>query len=242
MSIWVSITHSALPLRSEKKFDPEITIENLKNKLYPLCGTNPQHQRLQLLGENGQVIAELEPGNAPLAAFPIAERIQIHIIDTDPTNSLAALNDVSTVQKFTISEEAYSKRTDNFRNFKQKHLREHTQKQQEAKEEAKKRMEEEEEKQAQLVGAISVGSRCEIGSGTEFPKRGVVQFVGEIEQIHSIRVGVQLDEPVGDCDGRWKNAGSAYFACRPRYGVFVRPSEVQVGDFPEINDEDEDEI
>jgi tubulin-folding cofactor B len=50
-------------------------------------------------------------------------------------------------------------------------------------------------------------------------------------------VGVQLDEPYGTHNGSIK--GYIYFMCTNKYGIFVRPSELEVGDFPE---EDLDEI
>ena len=36
--------------------------------------------------------------------------------------------------------------------------------------------------------------------------------------------------------------GKAYFTCEAKYGVIARPTEVQVGDFPELDLEDVDEI
>ena len=53
---------------------------------------------------------------------------------------------------------------------------------------------------------------------------------------------VMLDEPTGDSNGTYK--GKKYFEAMDKCGAFVRPNELQVGDFPEKDmfDELEDEI
>jgi tubulin-folding cofactor B len=44
---------------------------------------------------------------------------------------------------------------------------------------------------------------------------------------------VELDEPWGNTDG--SITGVAYFECQSKYGIFRRPSEIEVGDFPELD-------
>jgi len=68
-------------------------------------------------------------------------------------------------------------------------------------------------------------------SGTEFPRRGEVKYVGELNGKSGVFVGIQLDEPYGKNNGSVE--GKAYFSCMPKCGIFVRPSAVEVGDFPE---------
>jgi len=91
---------------------------------------------------------------------------------------------------------------------------------------------------------IVVGSRCQVQPGS---RRGVVSYVGtvpELEVSSSYWVGVTFDEPVGKTDGsvvgKQKGDRTAtkkqYFDALPKYGSFVRGNNVEIGNYPEIDD------
>lgn len=87
--------------------------------------------------------------------------------------------------------------------------------------------------------AISVGQRCQILLGS---RRGEVKFVGLVPELApGYWVGIQLDEPTGDSDGKVK--GKQYFEVSggSKFGIFIRPKDANYGDFPPMDDFDEDE-
>ena len=74
-------------------------------------------------------------------------------------------------------------------------------------------------------------------------RRGEIAYVGKVAGMGAgFWLGVRLDEPTGENNGTYK--GKQYFEAMDKCGVFVRPMDLQVGDFPEkdIFDELEDEI
>ena len=84
---------------------------------------------------------------------------------------------------------------------------------------------------------ITVGARCEVKIGA---RRGEVKYVGKVKGLGAgYWLGVLLDEPSGDSDG--KVAGKQYFECPGnKWAVFVRPCEANIGDYPPEDDFDLD--
>ncbi|WFD33324.1 hypothetical protein MCUN1_000137 [Malassezia cuniculi] len=59
---------------------------------------------------------------------------------------------------------------------------------------------------------------------------GEVLFVGQTSFAQGLWVGIHLDERIGKNDGSVQ--GKRYFECEPGYGLFVRPSQVQLEETP----------
>jgi tubulin-folding cofactor B len=77
--------------------------------------------------------------------------------------------------------------------------------------------------------AVILKSRCIIKDARH--KRGIVAFVGTTEFGSGFWIGVHLDEPLGKNNGIVD--GVKYFECKDgSYGVFVRESNLIVGDYP----------
>lgn len=70
-------------------------------------------------------------------------------------------------------------------------------------------------------------------------KRGTVLFNNLTSFQPGYWIGVGLDEPLGTNDGSVD--GERYFQVGEKYGVFVRPDGVIVGDYP-VEDFDMDEF
>ncbi|KAF8548715.1 hypothetical protein OG21DRAFT_1422600 [Imleria badia] len=216
--------------RSERRFDLHITVEQLKTKLELVTGIPIQNQCISIQNDGGETIAQLSDDTKQLGFYGLTTSQTLNVIDTNPATSFTGqLSDVSQVEKFELSDDAYAKRTDSVLAYKQRHK--------------VGRFASSSETPAPVEKVdIPIGARCQVESDEEgLHKRGTVRFVGQTSFAKTVVwVGIEYDEPIGRNDGSVQ--GERYFTCRPNYGVFLRSDRVRVGDFPieEINFDDEE--
>lgn len=80
---------------------------------------------------------------------------------------------------------------------------------------------------------MEVGNRCKV---IETGFIGEIKYIGKVpNKGQGYFIGIKLDLPFGNNDG--KHISIQYFTCLDKYGIFVRPDKIEVGDFPEEEDE-----
>lgn len=87
----------------------------------------------------------------------------------------------------------------------------------------------------ELIDKMEIGQRCCIRLPNKPTQFGTVMYTGRLDDKNGYWVGVKYDEPYGKHDGSLN--GKRYFETLPKYGSFVTPSAVEIGDFPVIDDE-----
>lgn len=223
----VTLTHSiSRNVVPEKRYGLTQTIESIKANLATHFATPAEYMRLELKSPQGVLIESNMQDDKMLGYYQCRDDFIIHVVDNQPAALVENYDDVSKVEKFTISEEAYAARTDSVRAFKERMLA-----QQRA--EALARGEElpvelNDDSFREAAEKVHVGDRCQCSPGDRL---GTVRYVGRVAALKpGWWIGVEFDEPVGKGDGSVK--GVKVFECRPQYGGFLRPEHVEVGDFP----------
>uniref|UniRef100_A0A8D0L8Z9 Tubulin folding cofactor B n=1 Tax=Sphenodon punctatus TaxID=8508 RepID=A0A8D0L8Z9_SPHPU len=200
----------------------------LQCKLELVVGSPASCMDLELYTADDKFVMKLDSDEALLGSYPIDDGCRIHVIDKSGAR-IGEYEDVSQVEKYEIPDSEYNKRADSVRSFmKRSKVGKYNE------EEMTKKGEEQEQKLTEekaLAEAISTGARCEVRMLGQPTKRGTVMYVGLAEFKPGYWVGVKYDEPLGKNDGSVN--GKRYFECKPKYGVFVKPHFVIVGDFPE---------
>ncbi|XP_009790481.1 tubulin-folding cofactor B-like [Nicotiana tabacum] len=231
-SVLVRVTHSNIKSFSpEIRFSLQMTVEAVKEKLWKKCGTSVNSMSLELYDETGAKISVLSDNARPLGFYSPLDCYRLHVIDLDPSSVTSGgwLEDTSLVEKYTISDEAYGKLGGTFRKFKEKLP---------LKQPPGQESKISDNFMGDLCANIKIGDRCEVEPGE---RRGTVKFVGQAETLApGFWVGVQFDEPAGKHDGMVK--GKRYFDCPPLHGAMVRPDKVKIGDYPEKDPFEEEEI
>lgn len=223
----VTLTHSASrKVVPEKRYALTQTIASIKQNVYGHFGTCAEACRLQLFDEGDVLIESNMLDENMLGYYQCRDGYRIHVVDVQPSTHLTDLDDVSQIEKYTISEDAYLKRGDNARAFKQRMLA-----QMRAEDDAAgvpSSIELDDSSYKETASKINVGDRCQCQPGDRL---GTVRYVGRIAALKpGYWVGVEFDEPVGKSDGCVK--GARVFACQPGYGGILRPDKVVVGDYP----------
>jgi tubulin-specific chaperone B len=168
-----------------------------------------------------------------------------------PPSARQNFTDISSVEKYQMPETQYEQLSDTVLAWKKKQklgrFDPNTKSAKEMVEERRLKDEDEIKKKG-----IEIGMRCRVGR--DDTRRGVVRFVDEIVGLGGERetgcrwVGVELDEPVGRNNGSAKieieggaQESKRVFECKDKFGVFVRPEKVEVGDWPPLDDLEVDE-
>lgn len=242
----LDVTHSNLVQRwHDLLFHDDMAVMQVKEKLYRHGGTSCAFQELYLRRAPGDTVFMFDD-NKTLSYYGARSGMEIHIKDLDPHSiSLhGGLEDVSQVEKYVMADEEYDKIKNSVRALKRE-------KEAAARAEAARRKEAGEELGQELGGggyggdtaaayemtpeeveaAFPIGGRCEVDPGA---RRGTVCHAGPIINTKGIWIGICLDEPQGHNDGT--KDGKRYFECPgDKYGVFSKPANVRVGDYPELD-------
>lgn len=230
---------------SERRISPQWTVSYLKQRLEQITGISPEYQQLQYFpirtsNENRPIGGTTAEDEKTINDYGIVAYSRIHVVDTDPESKLKGLANEADAENatFKLSEEEYANRADSVLNWKkQQHLGRFDPQFNQHKDYIQKQNEE-------LAKNIEVGSRCRV-INIEGERRGQVKYVGRIDQLdkgENVWVGVEFDEPVGKNDGLIGTL--RVFESRPKHGSFVKPKQVEVGDFPELDPfaSDEEEL
>ncbi|KAM9853075.1 tubulin-folding cofactor B [Aulostomus maculatus] len=224
----VRFTSTISSFEVKRRFNRGISIAELKEKLEMVVGSPASCMDLELFSVNDTFLQKMDDNEALLGSYPVDDDCRIHVNDRSG-GQLGEFTDVSKVEKFELSDDAYEKRTDTARSFIKKQGLGRFNEEKMAKKKAENAAREEEQKAA--ADAISVGNRCKVQVPGQPTKIGTVMFVGTADFKPGYWVGVKYDEPLGKHDGSVD--GKRYFECQNKYGAFVKPQNVTVGDFPE---------
>ena len=166
-------------------------------------------------------------------------------MDTRPPSARPNYMDTTGVEKYTMPESEYEKKTDSVLSWKKAQKLGRFDPNTAAHSEARKAALEDEARERE----IEVGKRCRVGE--DDTRRGQVMYMGEVPEIpgEGLWVGIRLDDPVGKNDGSvggkryWSHGHCSEATAGMKYGVFVRPNRVEMGEWPPFNDlEDMEEI
>ncbi|KAM3184233.1 hypothetical protein ACTXT7_008765 [Hymenolepis weldensis] len=241
------ISSSVTALSSEKRYPLNTTLSKFKENLVLITGCDDKTMKLELRDDNDKFVKELTDESKTLEELGVKNGYHVHA--SDPNAKAGLYDDIPNeeTEGFKLTDEEYAQRRDTILAWKRQNklgqFKEVDLEELKAAEEAKKVKLAAEKKRIQ---SMKVGDRCEVQIPKQPSKRGEIAFLGKLNALRETKfkegfwVGVKYDEPVGKNDGSVE--GYRYFQCQPKYGAFVKPNYVEVGDFPELGLDELDEI
>jgi len=231
----LTVTTNLTSFASERRFDKSISISSLKGKLELITGASSSNMQLELYDKEDKLVTRLDNADALLGSLPVEDGMRLHVFDK--THQPGEFEDTSKVEKFVLPDEEYSKRDDSVRAFL---ARNKLGKYSDDSAEMEKQKELQEKEEEELANKIPIDSRIEVRVPGQLVRRGSVMFVGKVHFKPGWWIGVKYDEPYGKNDGSVE--GKRYFECIPKYGGFVKPQHITVGEFPEEGIDLDDEM
>lgn len=245
---------------SERRISPQWDFAYFKTKIEQITGIEPNFQTILLYpnsssneyvmisdckqyskAQDEQVTLLSIKGITPYCRFHVQNGNPDSIIaelerEENEDDSAGARNDY----EYKLSEEEYAKKSDSILSWKKENqLGRFDPKFNDIKE---RNLEE----NLKILSSIKVGDRCRV-INIQGERRGLVKFVGKVQELdkgEQIWVGVEFDEPVGKNNGTID--GRRIYECKQNHGSFIKPKQVEIGDFPEIDpfadSDDDDEL
>ena len=176
--VTVDISSTLTSFVSNKRFQKDLTIAALKEKLELISGVPAGGMKLKVYNADGQLVCVLDDDNALLGSYHVDDGCRIHVIDTSGS-SVGQFEDVSKVEKYEMSQDDYDKRSDSVKAYKErmKMGRFNPELQKQKEEEKQKKAEDE----AKAIEGIKVGERCEVKVPGHLTRRGTVQYAGMLK-------------------------------------------------------------
>uniref|UniRef100_A0A0V0G7T1 Putative tubulin-folding cofactor b-like protein n=1 Tax=Triatoma dimidiata TaxID=72491 RepID=A0A0V0G7T1_TRIDM len=222
----------------ERRFSKAITVTELKGKLELMTGGSINTMKLTIFDKEDKLICSLDNDDSLLGSYSIDDGMRLHVEDNFMLRK--QLDDAFNIKKFELTEEEYSQRKDSLKTYlMQNRLGKYNEEEMEKREAMRKR---EEEMELEKLKTCGVGLRCQVSVPGQSVRRATIKFIGTVNFKPGNWIGVQYDEPLGKNDGSVE--GVRYFECPPKYGGFVKPLHLEVGDFPEeeLNLDEDDEL
>ncbi|CAO1638214.1 unnamed protein product [Sympodiomycopsis kandeliae] len=258
MSTYTLVVHCPqVQVSSERSYTSDQTIASFKSRLETLTGIPPSHQVIEIYTSRTD---DADASPRLIRKLPVNgtedESIKLHDVGVDqdglgikvtddrPEDITRMYTDETLLkERFELTEEEYKNRSDTVLAYKQRNKLGRFDPAQQAAQEAISQASSNQDAVTIAKWLDNVNKRFETLDTTA--RRGTIRFVGNTSFAQGVWIGVEFDEPVGKNDGSVN--GIRYFQCRDKFGGFVKPDKIQVGEFPvrSIEDEldlDEDEI